>query len=409
MCTARLPIRMGSVFFLILFSILSSPVFATSSEKIDHFLQSKGYASAGTSGRVLFILPFMVMGGIDRAFLDTVKMLPLPKDQFDVCIMRPGGVFERLLGHDVRVIPYEQAQRQRYSAVISYNHSLDMGLWVDKIRAEKRIQWIHTDLNSYGKSWLFSKKNYRSKIDFFVGVSKRVTRSFQKFYPREAKRAKTIYNVVDVDRIRALAAQSQKEISSTSRTVNVVTVCRIGKEKAIDRAIRVHKRLDKEGIRFRWYIVGSGDGVLEKQLRDQVSKSGLVDKFIFLGGKENPYPYMKAAHIFVLPSLFEGCSLVISEAQILGVPIIATDVGGAREQIRAGSNGLIVGNNEEAIYQGLKRLLLDAQLRDTFSSALKGYAYKNTPILKSLLRLCVARDTHTKRAVARKATTVVKR
>ena len=188
-----------------------------------------------------------------------------------------------------------------------------------------------------------------------------------------------------IKRIKKKAQKPQNKIIAHTEMVNLVTVSRLEEGKGIDRAIRVHKRLNDEGITFYWYIVGNGT-ILEK-LQQRVRVSGLEDKFIFLGLQINPYPYIKAADIFVLPSYSEGAPVVLAEALSLRRPIVSTNVGNASEQIHSGINGLVVDNSDEALYQGLKSLILNKQLRTKFSKELKKFSYDNKSIVKKLMGL----------------------
>ena len=83
---------------------------------------------------------------------------------------------------------------------------------------------------------------------------------------------------------------------------------------------------------------------------------------------DNPYKYMKNCDLFVLPSGWEGFPTVTVEAKLLGCPVLATDVSGIREQLTHGETGWIVENNETAIYEGLKQLLLHPELRESLRS-----------------------------------------
>ncbi len=341
--------------------------------------------------KVLFIMPSMPVGGIERAFADTIQKLPLPSTQFDVCLLNRGLPFEKELKSDTHLISFEEACQNRYAAVVSFHHALPLSRWIFQIKAKRRLQVIHTDLNGWGKDWLFKSAKQRKKISAFIAVSQRAAKSFKKFYPKDVKKLHTIYNVIDSDRITTLSARLAEGILA-SPSLSVVSVCRISGEKALDRAIRIHKKLDNNGFHFKWYVVGGGDDILRKQLETMVVANGLVGKFIFLGEKTNPYPYIKRADIFAFLSYFEGWGVVTTEAKILHRPIIVTDVGGAREQIRSETNGLIVANNDDAIYKGMKRLLQDGTLRQKFTTALEGYTYDNAKILKKLMGLCFARE-----------------
>ena len=78
---------------------------------------------------------------------------------------------------------------------------------------------------------------------------------------------------------------------------------------------------------------------------------------------------MAACDLFVLPSGWEGFPTVTVEAKVLNCPVLVTDVAGIREQLRHGETGWIVENSGEAIYEGLKYLLLNPELREKLRSS----------------------------------------
>ena len=67
----------------------------------------------------------------------------------------------------------------------------------------------------------------------------------------------------------------------------------------------------------------------------------MAGRFIMLGEKSNPYPYIGQCDIYVQPSLFEGKSIAIDEAKCLCRPIVVTDFSTVHDQITDGVNGLI--------------------------------------------------------------------
>jgi glycosyltransferase involved in cell wall biosynthesis len=338
--------------------------------------------------KVLFIVPWLVLGGMDRAFLDMIHFLPLANKDYDVCILERGGIFEQFLPKEVNLVTLEQAQAKSYDVAVSYAQWISPYILLNKIKAKRRVQWVHTDLLHCDiKFAIFKDRKKYKQIDAFVGVSKKASKSVRTLCPSVTKRVKTIYNFMDTESIKrkSLEMDVSAEIVKPEGELAVVTVCRIAGEKGIERSISVHKRLESEGIHFRWYIVGSGPDEYMARLKDQAKSAGLEDRFIFLGHRLNPYPYIKAADVFVLASFYEGCCIVISESEILGRPTLATDTGGVREQIDSGKNGLIVDNTEEAIYEGLKKLLQDASLREQFSENLEAFTYDNTSICRKVL------------------------
>lgn len=76
----------------------------------------------------------------------------------------------------------------------------------------------------------------------------------------------------------------------------------------------------------------------------------------------NPFPYYRHADLCASLSYYEGFCGTISEAKFMGKAVIATEFAGTHEQIQHLSNGYIVQNNEEAIFEGMKTLLLNKEL-----------------------------------------------
>ena len=136
--------------------------------------------------------------------------------------------------------------------------------------------------------------------------------------------------------------------------INFVTVTRLVEQKAIDRLIKVHKKLIDNGYYHKIYVIG--DGPEREKLEDLVKGNNVNETFLLLGKKENPYPYMKNATYFCLLSKFEGYGMVIEEAKILNKSIIITDTA-AREALANYKNSKILDNTEEGIYDGLKKAI----------------------------------------------------
>jgi glycosyltransferase involved in cell wall biosynthesis len=90
----------------------------------------------------------------------------------------------------------------------------------------------------------------------------------------------------------------------------------------------------------------------------------LQNHIVFLGLKENPYPFIKQSDIYIQPSRFEGKSLAIDEAKILHKPIILTNFSTAKDQITNEVNGLIVEMNPEALVNGILRMQSDTHLKN---------------------------------------------
>jgi glycosyltransferase involved in cell wall biosynthesis len=148
----------------------------------------------------------------------------------------------------------------------------------------------------------------------------------------------------------------------------VLTVARLTTDKQLPLCVAVHERLKKTGVRFLWYVIGTGSE--EHRLRLEIYRRGLAQDFRLLGHQPNVYACMQACDVLALFSSSEGCPTVVLEALLLGRPVIMTDVNGADELIENGKSGLVVANNADAIATGLARLVQDESLQQRFRNAL---------------------------------------
>ncbi len=90
-----------------------------------------------------------------------------------------------------------------------------------------------------------------------------------------------------------------------------------------------------------------------------------IDNIEFLGSKKNPYPYLKNSDAFIMSSEFEGYPVVFVESQILGKPIITTDVSDSKKDID-GKYGLVIEKSDKGVYNGMKKFLDEGYKSEKF-------------------------------------------
>lgn len=118
-----------------------------------------------------------------------------------------------------------------------------------------------------------------------------------------------------------------------------------------------------------WHLQLIGDGSLRSDLEKLVEQSGLTARVTFLGNQLNVHSYLEKSHIFVLLSDWEGLPISIIEAMRVGLPIIATNVGGVKELVEDHGNGFLVEREDfELLKQRLHQLIMDADLRQQMGS-----------------------------------------
>lgn len=224
-------------------------------------------------------------------------------------------------------------------------------------RKAKRIAWVHIDLKKF--PWTKSiyqnqdkeKKSYR-QFDTIVGVSNVVTTSIKEIY--HAKQATTLYNPIESDIIKK-QAETPIMLPPKKQSIRMVSIGRFVPQKAYDRLLRIVKRLHEEGYSIELWLLGDGE---QRPMLENYIRENSLGSFVKLWGfHKNPYPYLKQADLFVCSSISEGYSTAVTEALIVGLPVVTTDCSGMNELLRDGRCGLITENNEGELYLGIKKCL----------------------------------------------------
>ena len=153
----------------------------------------------------------------------------------------------------------------------------------------------------------------------------------------------------------------------------------------MDLAVDACALLVRRGVTgFHWWIVGGGPE--EAALRERAERLGVRDTVTLLGMRENPYPYIRQADLYVQPSRFEAYGLTIAEAMILNVPILSTDTDGARVLLTDGVSGALCAADAGSIADGVMRLIADPERRAGYVRYLKEHSpeSENSAILEKL-------------------------
>lgn len=222
---------------------------------------------------------------------------------------------------------------------------------LDKVRARKKIAWIHTDYSSLcvdKKLPLF----IWGKYDYIVSISKDITRAFTSVFPSLSDSIIEIENILSPAHIRQQSELLNVSTEMPPIGLRLLSVGRYCRAKNYDNVPEITKLLIEAGYKdLRWYIIGFGGD--EALICEKIAEAGMQDHVILLGKKENPYPYIKACDIYVQPSRYEGKSVTVREAQILCKPVIVTNYATAGSQIKDGLDGVIVPMDNEGCARGI--------------------------------------------------------
>ena len=350
--------------------------------------------------KILFIVPSMVGGGVERCMLNILHCLDQSKYDITVLAIMSGGelidalpagvhyrycwkrnlqigklrlpgtdrLFKWIFTHMSSKRLHKWFVKEKYDAEIDYWGQEGLKLILGSDESTKKIVFTHTDMNT--ESMRNSNFPYASKealrkaylqADVIANVSKDCRQSMIDrfaFTEEEQKKLIVSYNVNLTDIILEKAKDSL-DICKTEK----FTMCACGRLiqlKGYSRLIDICERLKQDGFDFTLWILGIGEE--KEHLEQKICELGLQEQVQMLGFQENPYPYMANADLFVCSSFYEGFSTVVSEAVILGVPSVTTNCTGAKEILGESEFGLVTELDDESLYQGLKRMLSDSDL-----------------------------------------------
>lgn len=252
----------------------------------------------------------------------------------------------------------------QFDDVIVVSEASKVRKTVSGLNGPKKIQWIHTDYSRWSQFSEWSRaitKNdkllYRN-YDSVVVLSNYCKMGLNHLLPEIANKTVVIPNMIDGDNVIE-KAQMNSNIKYHTEGIKFITVARIDKEKRIDIILEIAETMKKKGIRFEWMIVGDGP---EKEKLEFKKAQKKLDEIIFCGYQENPYSIMRKSDVLVLTSQYEGTPVTIDEAMVLGLHIIAPDVGGIREQVNGYTNVSLIINNDYSVMYNLSSMKNKVQI-----------------------------------------------
>lgn len=366
--------------------------------------------------KIVFGITGLTLGGAERVLVDIANKISKEKDcEITIFTIYAKGELEKQLNEEVKlksiysnqyteltkiqrkiIVPikillekrkiYKKYIKDQYDVEVAFLEGPVARIFAQGKERNKKIAWIHNDITKVYGTGIKAKikkimdENIYKKFKKLVFVSKDNLEQFEKQYKNESKKT-VIYNYIDSSRIIEKSKEGQAEEITKEKETNIVTVARLVEQKGIDRLIKVHSRLIKEGKKHNIYVIGEGPE--RARLEEIIQKEKCEETIKLLGAKENPYPYIKQADYFALLSNYEGYPMVLLEAQILGKYILITDTA-AKETIEGYETSKIFENTEQGIYQGLKEILENT---NNIEKAEKPKEYNNEQILKQVREL----------------------
>lgn len=214
--------------------------------------------------------------------------------------------------------------------------------------------------------WIFN--------DRVIAVSESVRRFQRRFNRVPAARLRVIPPFVDVDRFAPSSDEGRQIVRAGlgvgDRVPLIGAVGSIFKEKRILELVRAFALVRGAVPEARLLLVGDGPADYVRRVRAEAESLGIAERVIWTGGRDDVPDLMGALDLLVVASKNEAFPLVIIEAMAVGVPVVATNVGGIPESMADGTHGFIVPLGDgRPMVDAIVRLLVDAELRRRFGDA----------------------------------------
>ncbi|MEH7226786.1 glycosyltransferase, partial [Bacillus sp. JJ1566] len=291
--------------------------------------------------KILFVLINMNVGGTEKALLNMVNEFPLDKYEITIFMLEKYGGFLKYIPPEVNVqyfLDYNSIKdilnnpprftfidllkkgkifrafmilklhiitkvlqdrslffkyllrkyptlNEEYDIAVAYDGPMDFISYfvLKKVKARKRLQWIHFDVTKIGFNRRYASRIY-TKFDKVFVVSNEAKSKLLQYLPNLKRKTEVLLNITSPLTIKK---QSKMGIGYTDHFdgLRILTVGRLSKEKGQDLIVPVLARLKQEGHKVRWYCLGGGN--LKNKLERLIKEYQLEDDFILLGTDPN--------------------------------------------------------------------------------------------------------------------------
>lgn len=337
--------------------------------------------------KILFAAKDLNIGGIETALISLVNEL-VKEYKVTVVLEKAEGTLFEDLDKNVKVMEYNPSEckikiirkiinmfkrikftvmlKNKYDFAAAYATYSKMASFVARTASKNNALWGHS---TYGLLYkdddkmrdFFRGLNY-DKFKHIIFAASDSKDDFIKVMKYEKDNIIFCNNLINYRRILKLS--NEYEVEKDKRYTFLTVARHEEHSKKFTRLIEAAKMLKEEGLEFKVNMVG--DGPETDMYRKLVKENNLNDNFVFLGRKQNPYPYFKSSDCLILTSEYEAFPVVCVEAMILKTPIITTNIADVQE-IVAGKFGKVVEKDTNEIYIAMKENILNGfEITDTF-------------------------------------------
>lgn len=346
--------------------------------------------------KILFRHRSMEMGGVEKVMLSLLNNLNPEKFEMTVCLNINQGELRNEFPKHIRKVYLADGKEdfsknfllQKFQLwkrknklekfkknpklvddiILKEKYDLEIGMTYNDFemvlnstnKNSKKVGWFHSEIQLPKLQPLVPKiLEHFPQFDQMVYCSEKIKTLMHQYYPDlDYPKEEVIINAIPIEEIKKKA--NEKIDNFPIEKPVFISIGRLHTRKGYHKLMEAHAQLIKEGYPHSVIILGDGEELAN--LLTQQKQLGIEKSFHFLGNKMNPYPFVKQADFFILPSESEAWPLVIAEALILQKPIIATKTGDIPEMISDKKTGVLIDYKTDEMYRAMKEFLTDKNL-----------------------------------------------
>ena len=346
--------------------------------------------------KLLFRHRSMEMGGVEKVMLSLMNNLDREKFEMTVCLnLNQGELRDEFPSHVRKVYLTDGKEdfsknkiiqkiqlfqrRQKLEKLrknpeivdreyLKENYDIEIGMTYNDFepvlnssnKNSKKVGWFHSEIQVPKLQPLVPKiLEHFPQFHYMIYCSEKIKNLMHEHYPNlNYPKESVIINAIPIEEIKQKA--NADFLLPNAESNIFVSVGRLHTRKGYHKLMDAHKKLLNEGFQHTVIIIGDGEEL--PNLLEQQKNLGVEKSFVFAGNQMNPYPFIKNADFFIMPSESEAWPLVIAEALILQKPIIATKVGDVESMIEDRKTGYLIDYDTHEIYVAMKEFLTNEKL-----------------------------------------------
>lgn len=290
------------------------------------------------------------------------------------------------MGIDISPMLFKQYAKKLDTGEYDYILAFQEGqatLFGSYFKHGKKVAWVRCEYTRLVKEEGDKYNACYAHYDTIVSVSKAALSSFLSVLPQYSNRAYVQYNFLNDKRILNLSNEKVDDLWDND-VFTIVTLGRIDPVKRVPEIPRICREILDKGLTLRWVIIG-GIAVQDefKRLMENVEKYYVQDNVDIIGNRPNPYPYLKHSNLLVSLSKSETFNNTLTEAKILGVPVITTDYPCAYESVENNKEGFVV-SFDDIVPAIVKMLNNEADAYSSIKKHLSSFKYDKETLLRNL-------------------------